>query len=829
MPSFGDISKPLSHLNYTLETVQSPLSEFDYSINNLATDLRDGVRLARIVEVLHSHQQTSLLSSSSGSQPAEEWPLTPKLQFPATYRFQKTANVTLVLKYLSENSDFEHGIFAKDIIDGHREKTVGLLWTLLTSKGLDLLLDWDLVSRETKRLHKEEHMTEEEVKKGDYASLLKSWASVIAAKNGLVVRGWTGFADGKAFDAIVREYQQYLPSRSSSGSEPTTLAEKLKAIGCNSYFCNLFSSASMAATSRIFSPSFITLALSYLCSRLVAPSLLERAAIIIQRSFRHRKFITNLSQRLRLLILAHSAADIVRPRVAAITIQRAYRAFLHKKIQNLIQYTTSIQTFSRGYLARQQLQKELNAIALIQQRWRNIRDRRFHERITRASQGVTDIQALIRGYLTRRNVTKQSRAITVIGNWWHNFLLIRGAQQTLLLLRREKATATICHWWHNILLIREAQQQLQQLRREKAATTITHWWYGTLAIRRAKKQLNELKFARSVTLIGSWWAGILLTRRNRSHYLALRATTIFLQQRRRETTAARNTRKDYLLLLSTVAHLKAPILRRRLELSAATLIQRLWRQRSELIKFRNRRLKVITLQSVIRGHLTRAASTGRIRVIRRRLGSIVPKPEETLGSRTRQALVTLQGKIGIPRAIQQLEEKAALSEGCARIIVADEKGFDALLGYIETTLPAATKSATGVAARSLGSAVNVLVAIGKVEVLVAIVAAQMGHTPKGGRDLWNILLAVVEAVKTASRGTGHYEILLSAIRALVGFASGVRRRLLARKKWMERLREVVKGLDEQGRKRGAVVDQVRNGLLGELRGLLGEEQEKLEK
>lgn len=797
MPSFGDISKPLSHLNYTLETVQPPLSEFDYSINNLATDLRDGVRLARIVEVLHSHQQTSLLSSSSGSQPAEEWPLTPKLQFPATYRFQKTANVTLVLKYLSENSDFEHGIFAKDIIDGHREKTVGLLWTLLTSKGLDLLLDWDLVSRETKRLHKEEHMTEEEVKKGDYASLLKSWASIIAAKNGLVVRGWMGFADGKVFDAIVREYQQYLPSRSSSGESPTTLSEKLKAIGCNSYFCNLFSSASMAATSRIFSPSFITLALSYLCSRLVAPSLLERAAIIIQRSFRHRTFITNLSQRLRLLILAHSAADIVRPRLAAITIQRAYRAFLHKKIQNLIQYTTSIQTFSRGYLARKQLMKQLSAAALIQQRWRDIRDRRFHERITRASQGVTDVQALIRGYLTRRNITKQSRAIIIIGNWWHNFLLIRSAQQ-----------------------------QLHLLRREKAATTITNWWYGTLAVRRAQKQLGKLKFARSVTLIGSWWKSILLARRDRSHYQALLVATLFLQQRRRETITARNTRKDYLLLHSTIAHLKAPILRRRSELEAAILIQRLWRQRSELIKFRNRRLKIIFLQSLFRGHLTRAASTGRIRVIRRRLLSIVPKPEETLGSRTRQALVTLQGKIGIPRAIQQLEEKAALSEGCARIIVADEKGFDALLGYIETTLPAATKNATGVAARSLGSAVNVLVAIGKVEVLVAIVVAQMGHTIKGGRDLWNILLAVVEAVKTASRGTGHYEILLSAIKALVAFASGVRKRLSARKKWMERLREVVKGLDEQGRKRGAVVDQVRNGLVGELRGLLGEGQEK---
>ncbi|KAI5814052.1 hypothetical protein BZA77DRAFT_284203 [Pyronema omphalodes] len=829
MPSFGDVSKPLSHLNYTLETVQPPLSEFDYSINNLATDLRDGVRLARIVEVLHSRSQTSLLSSS-GCQPEEEWPLTPKLQFPANYRFQKTANVTLVLKYLSENSDFEHGIFAKDIIDGHREKTVGLLWTLLTSKGLDLLLDWDLVSRETKRLYKEEHMTEEEVKNGDYASLLKSWASVIAAKNGLVVRGWTGFADGRAFDAIVREYQQYLPSRSSSGSEPTTLAEKLKAIGCNSYFCNLFSSASMAATSRIFSPSFITLALSYLCSRLVAPSIMERAAMIIQRSFRHRKFITNLSQRLRLLILAHSAAEIVRPRLAAITIQRAYRAFLHKKIQNLIQYTTSIQTFSRGYLARQKLQREMNAVSLIQKRWRNIRDRRFQERIKKASQGLTDVQALIRGYLTRRDITEKSRAITIIGNWWHSILLIRQAQQQLQQLRREKAVTTIWHWWHNILLIREAQQQLQQLRREKAATTIANWWYGTLSIRRAKHQLNELKFARSVTVISHWWASILLTRRERSHFLSLRTTTIFLQQRRRETITARNTHKNYLLLLSTVANLKAPIIRRRLELSAATLIQRLWRQRSGLIKFRNRRKKIITLQCLIRGYLTRLASIGRIRIIHRRLASITPKPEETLSSRTKQALATLQGpgKIGIPKALQQLEEKAALSKTCAKIIVMDEKAFDALLGYIETVLPVAIKNTMGMAARSLASAVNILGSIAKVEALVAVVTAQMGPASLK-RDTWNVLLAVVEATKLASGGTIVNAVFVSACEALVRFSMAVRRRLLVRKKWAERLREVVKTVEEQRRKRGAGVDLGRNALVAELRGLLGDEMGKLEK
>ena len=43
----GDVVKHLSSLGYSLSFEQSALDEFDFTVANLATDLRDGVRLCR--------------------------------------------------------------------------------------------------------------------------------------------------------------------------------------------------------------------------------------------------------------------------------------------------------------------------------------------------------------------------------------------------------------------------------------------------------------------------------------------------------------------------------------------------------------------------------------------------------------------------------------------------------------------------------------------------------------------------------------------------------------------------------------------------------------
>lgn len=249
LPSTGNVSKSLSQLNYSLETTQPALAEYDYTVNNIAVDMRDGVRLARLVEViLHSKRRDSLAAQPMDEEEEEDWALSPHLQYPANSRVQKLHNVNLVLNALKATHGDMFPIDAKDIVDGHRENTVGLLWSLLGQKGLELLVDWDVVKLEIQKLerHTRRESTGRYRGETDHVSLLKNWASGVAAKHGLEVENLTtSFADGRVFSAIVNEYQQYLPSLATQDKD-ASLEAKLKAIGCNSYFGRLLSVASLA-------------------------------------------------------------------------------------------------------------------------------------------------------------------------------------------------------------------------------------------------------------------------------------------------------------------------------------------------------------------------------------------------------------------------------------------------------------------------------------------------------------------------------------------------------------------------------------------------------
>lgn len=47
--------KQLEYMGYTLTYCQGVVNEFDYRVNNLATDFRDGIRSCKLAEVLLSN------------------------------------------------------------------------------------------------------------------------------------------------------------------------------------------------------------------------------------------------------------------------------------------------------------------------------------------------------------------------------------------------------------------------------------------------------------------------------------------------------------------------------------------------------------------------------------------------------------------------------------------------------------------------------------------------------------------------------------------------------------------------------------------------------
>ncbi|XP_037940963.1 protein abnormal spindle [Teleopsis dalmanni] len=115
LANIGDITRDLKRHGYVLQHKQSYLDEFDYAFNNIAIDLRDGVRLTRVMEII-------LLRDD----------MTKQLRVPAISRLQRVFNVNLALRALNEAKfELKGDISATDIVDGHREKTLSLLWQII--------------------------------------------------------------------------------------------------------------------------------------------------------------------------------------------------------------------------------------------------------------------------------------------------------------------------------------------------------------------------------------------------------------------------------------------------------------------------------------------------------------------------------------------------------------------------------------------------------------------------------------------------------------------------------------------------------------------------
>ena len=315
-PSAGDPVRALNHIGYTVGHTQFPLEEYSYKMENLAVDLRDGVCLTRLVELL-------LYPSASGSldripdadatktvvlptgavlvmtERERDWPLSQHLHFPCHGRATKLYNAQIALSAMQGvkgMTNLVQDIQAEDIVDGYREKTVRLLWGLTSKWGLGGLIDWNDVEREIKRLcrlgdldsaNDFYDLSDDDEGYGRYRMLLKSWAQAIANQHGIAVKNLTtSFADGRVFEAIVDQYQAYLTS-SQQETTGRSLGEKLSGLGCSEQFVKLFStSQGSPCRTQLFDRDFVLAALAFLCSRLLGPSMSVRAVVSIQRVWR---------------------------------------------------------------------------------------------------------------------------------------------------------------------------------------------------------------------------------------------------------------------------------------------------------------------------------------------------------------------------------------------------------------------------------------------------------------------------------------------------------------------------------------------------------------
>jgi abnormal spindle-like microcephaly-associated protein len=235
----GDVVKHLSGLGYTVEFVQTTFHDFDFQCTNILADLRDGVRLARLVDLLcDSNESHSLVSSL--------------LRVPAVSRLQKMHNVGISLKYLRMNGLDLHNIDEKSIVDGHQNSTILLLWTLLFEFDLKFVVGLSDIKTEIENIGNEkgeEFSSIEEVKEpkaffGQLKSLLLTWCDSIAFKHqNLNIQNMSeSLIDGQMLCLLVHHYHSnVLPlelikdssDSSNIGGEKKTIIYSLESLSKN--------------------------------------------------------------------------------------------------------------------------------------------------------------------------------------------------------------------------------------------------------------------------------------------------------------------------------------------------------------------------------------------------------------------------------------------------------------------------------------------------------------------------------------------------------------------------------------------------------------------
>lgn len=394
VPSLGDLSRPLAHLNYHLRYVQYPLQEYNYRVENLATDLRDGVLLTRLVELLlypptslALHQEVTVTMPTGDTLTSrlkddkEPLVLSQHLKFPCVGRAQKQYNVQIALSALEGTIGVaEHAlreVSAEDIVDGHREKTLGLLWSLVGKWGLDTLVDWTELEKETQRYRSRYHSNTPNVYQDSdtaeesgvieyhglerYIALLRGWADAIARCRGLRATNLTtSFADGRVLEAIVDEYIACFSASSvTTGHSINSLPAKLQLIGCSTAFVSLFAPASKTFNRSIPSKDFTVTTLAFLASRLLPAGRTHHAASTLQRWYRAHLLRREMSKRVTLMRLAAHCATVVQTRErvvgAAVVLQSAWRTVLDARIRKLVDDVTRFQALTRGWGVRNRM------------------------------------------------------------------------------------------------------------------------------------------------------------------------------------------------------------------------------------------------------------------------------------------------------------------------------------------------------------------------------------------------------------------------------------------------------------------------------------------
>ncbi|KAG2461745.1 ASPM protein, partial [Polypterus senegalus] len=600
----GILSRHLSYMGLPVSHMQTPLDEFDFAVRNLAVDLR------RIVELL-----------------TENWSLSSKLRVPVISRLQKMHNVEIALQVLkAKGVDLkdEHGaaIESKDIVDGHREKTLTLLWRIIFTFQVEILLDEQQLCEEIHFLRRAQKLqrilsglqsnskkaflkenTEARLDSGTKVKLLMEWVNAVCAFYNTKVENFTvSFSDGRVLCFLINYYHPSYLTMEAISQKTTQTVE-----------CGHRGTIGLNQSSSDSDDSSLN------CQELNDTSTISvNFKELLENEMTNFQLVNNAVSNLGgvpAMINSQDMSNTIpnekeRNRAACI-IQMAVLKFLSKRREKKkIAAAIIIQSFWRGYLVRKKaredrLRLQNESATIIQAYWKRYSAMKRYQHIKCC---IIMLQARVRMKIAYSAYKKFLQAVVTIQRLHRANLLAKGQHRHYLVLKASAVLIGRCYRrWKSRILARQnlAASVIQccfrrwcsqvHAKRNVAAIHIQAY-YRMYSIRK-----HFMNIQRKIVKIQAWFRGCMARRK----FNQMRTAVLTIQRHYKAFVFGKAQRQKYLLVHKSVVviqsyyrGMKGRLIYR--QIKAACVIASFWQMKKERTQFLLARQSVVILQSHVR-------------------------------------------------------------------------------------------------------------------------------------------------------------------------------------------------------------------------------------